>query len=699
MASPAPFGVETLERRLLLSSVLTSLASFSGADGQDPTSGVIVSNGIIYGTTSQGGANGDGEVYSVPVAGGTPTVLASFDGADGEDPEGVIVSGSTLYGATNQGGANGDGEIYSLPIGGGTPTILASFGGSAGSYPTGGVIEQGGALFGTTSSGGANDDGEVYELPSLAPGGTPEIVASFSSMTPVYPEGGLIWSNGYLYGTTAGGGDNDNGAVYSVSIGSGAPALTILGSFNFDGSNGEDPEAGLVLSGSTLYGTTENGGANDDGVIFSEPISGGTPTVVASLSSSTGDVPLGGLILVNGDTLYGTASQGGDLSLNNGTGDGTIFSLPLSGGTPNVEATFEGSNGEAPASPLATDDTGTLYGTTSAGGTDGDGTVFNVVSLATTGGPPLALTTPATSLSVDVGQNYTIDWTGGNSSDTVQLWAEGGPSNSWTELTSGVPETNGSYTWDTTGVDHGWYYFQAWDIPASGTPYAVQSPNYLHIVASGASAPNVSLSNPALSGGSVAQGTNYTLDFSAGDGSGDANPVYVQLWVYSGDTGQWSVLPNANYLPASQTSYVWDTTDVAPGWYSFAAHATNGDEWSYASSPGWVDVTVAAPTIAFTTPTSGQSAAAGGTFNLNWNITGISQTDLTNSTMQIWAQHVVDGSPVWTEVTAGADASSGTYAWTVPTTPGAGTYYAFTIWLNVGNDWWAQSSPNWLQVT
>jgi uncharacterized repeat protein (TIGR03803 family) len=193
-----------------------------------------------------------------------------------------------------------------LPIGGGTPTILASFGGSAGSYPTGGVIEQGGALFGTTSSGGANDDGEVYELPSLAPGGTPEIVASFSSMTPVYPEGGLIWSNGYLYGTTAGGGDNDNGAVYSVSIGSGAPALTILGSFNFDGSNGEDPEAGLVLSGSTLYGTTENGGANDDGVIFSEPISGGTPTVVASLSSSTGDVPLGGLILVNGDTLYGT---------------------------------------------------------------------------------------------------------------------------------------------------------------------------------------------------------------------------------------------------------------------------------------------------------------------------------------------------------------------------------------------------------
>jgi hypothetical protein len=325
---------------------------------------------------------------------------------------------------------------------------------------------------------------------------------------------------------------------------------------------------------------------------------------------------------------------------------------------------------------------------------------FNVTSVTVTQlTAPLALTTPATATAINEGDSYTIDWAGGNPTDTVQLWAEGGPSNSWTKLTPGVPETNGSYTWDTTGVDHGWYYFQAWDIPASGTPYAVQSPDWLHIVASGASAPNVSLNNPPFSTDSVAQGDSYTLNFTATDGAGDTNPIYVQLWVNSADTGQWTELPSASYLPATPSSYVWNTTGAAPGWYSFAAYATNGDQWSYASSPGWLHITVPTPTINFTTPTSGQSVATGGTFNLNWNITGLSTADASNSTMQIWAQYLNNGTPVWTEIAANVNASAGTYAWTVPTSPGAGTLYAFSIWLNDGEEWWAQASSNWLQVT
>ena len=320
---------------------------------------------------------------------------------------------------------------------------------------------------------------------------------------------------------------------------------------------------------------------------------------------------------------------------------------------------------------------------------------FSNVLITTT----LTLTTPAEADSVDEGNSYTIDWTGGKSTDTVQLWVEGGPTNSWTELTTGVPETNGSYTWNTSGVDHGWYYFQAYDIPSSGGTYTVQSPNYLHVTAPDASAPNISLSNPPESADSAAQGADYTINFTATDGTGDTNPIYVQLWVYSGNTGDWTELPNANYIPASQGSYVWNTTGILPGWYSFAAHATNGDQWSYASSPGWLNITVPTPTITFTTPTSTQSVAAGGTFNLDWNITGLSTSDAASATVQIWAQYLSDGSPVWTEIAASVKASNGTYAWTVPTSPGAGTYYAFSIWLNDGDEWWAQASPNWLQVT
>jgi hypothetical protein len=313
---------------------------------------------------------------------------------------------------------------------------------------------------------------------------------------------------------------------------------------------------------------------------------------------------------------------------------------------------------------------------------------------------PLALTTPGSGASVNVGSTYPIDGTGGASNDTVQIWAEGGPKNAWTKLASGIPASKGYYDWNTSGVDHGWYYFLAWDTPGDGaTAYSVVSPDYLHVVAPNATAPHVALTNPPLASASVSQGTSYTLHWTASDGSGDSNPLYVQLWAYSGDTGQWTELPNANYLPASQGSYALNTTGTPPGWYSFSIYATDEDLWSYAASPGWLDITVPKPTITFTTPTNGQSVGAGASFSLDWTITGLSASDLSNAIVQIWAQHVVNGSAVWTEIAASVDAADGTYTWTVPSSPGAGTYYAFGIYLNYGDDWWVQASANWLRVT
>jgi polygalacturonase len=311
----------------------------------------------------------------------------------------------------------------------------------------------------------------------------------------------------------------------------------------------------------------------------------------------------------------------------------------------------------------------------------------------------LTLTTPASATAVNVGNPFSINWTGGNSSDTVQLWAEGGPNAAWSELTTGVPDSNGSFSWDTTSVAHGWYHFMAWDIPVSGSVYSVDSPDFVHVVNPSAAAPNISISTPALSSDTVSEGSPYTINFAASDGSGDTNPVSVQLWVYSQDANTWSELPSANALPSSQTSYNWDTTGMAPGWYSFSAHATDGDQWSYAASPGWVHITSTVPTIAFTTPTSGQMTTAGGTFNINYSVTNLTASDLSQSTMQIWSQNIVNGSPVYTELTSSASPSAGTFAWTVPTSPGSGTFYSFVIWLHDGDQWYSQASPNYVQVS
>ena len=138
-----------------------------------------------------------------------------------------------------------------------------------------------------------------------------------------------------LYGTTAGGGTFGNGTVFSLPISGGTP--TVLASFN--GTNGNQPLGSLTRVGNTLYGTTSYGGTGHgginnfalfgDGTVFSVPVTGGTPTVLTSFNGSDGLGPEFGLTLA-GNTLYGACIGGG--AFGNGYGDGVVFSLPVSGG-------------------------------------------------------------------------------------------------------------------------------------------------------------------------------------------------------------------------------------------------------------------------------------------------------------------------------------------------------------------------------
>jgi uncharacterized repeat protein (TIGR03803 family) len=144
------------------------------------------------------------------------------------------------------------------------------------------------------------------------------------------PVGGLILSGNTLYGTAAYGGTNGNGTVFSVNTdGSGFTNLysftATAGSAGFLGtgtnSDGANPRAELILSGNTLYGTTPQGGSSGDGIVFAVNINGsGFPYLYSFTGGSDGADPRAGLIL-SGNTLYGTAIQGGS------SGNGTVFSL------------------------------------------------------------------------------------------------------------------------------------------------------------------------------------------------------------------------------------------------------------------------------------------------------------------------------------------------------------------------------------
>ena len=127
-------------------------------------------------------------------------------------------------------------------------------------------------------------------------------------------------SGSTLYGTTFGGGVTGNGTVFAVNI----DGLGFTNLYSFTGGNGgSGPHAGLTLSSNTLYGTTAGGGTSSNGTLFAINTDGsGFTSLYSFTGGSDGADPQSDLVL-SGNTLYGTANSGG------ASGNGTVFSFTL----------------------------------------------------------------------------------------------------------------------------------------------------------------------------------------------------------------------------------------------------------------------------------------------------------------------------------------------------------------------------------
>jgi uncharacterized repeat protein (TIGR03803 family) len=340
-------SVTTIPALLSVLSPATSIVSFDGTHGQSP-SGIVVSGSTIYGVARSGGANGDGEVFSVPVTGGTPNVLASFDSADA-GPIDLIVSGNTLYGMTFTSDSGSTTTVFSLPTSGGTPTVLASFSGGEDSQP-GELVLSGNSLYGAVN----NIVSSAYEIFSLpVTGGTPTIITSEPEgayISSLAVSGSTVFASAASYG--------DAGAwVFSVPV-TGGTATDLV----WLAAGGEGQQAtSLVVSGNTLFCSTayslgEGPGGGGDQEIFSLPTAGGTPTILYNFGINGNP---GELVLSDG-TLYG--ADGGNF----------VFALPASGGTPAPLAQLS----SVPSDLILSG--GTLYGALSGGGDNSDGDVFSI---------------------------------------------------------------------------------------------------------------------------------------------------------------------------------------------------------------------------------------------------------------------------------------------------------------------------------
>jgi uncharacterized repeat protein (TIGR03803 family) len=379
----------------------TILLSFNGAgDGGAPYFPVVMdATGNLYGTTAMRGANGAGTAFQLRSdghGGWTESVLFSFGimSVNGAFPSsGLLLDASgNLYGTTYQGGDFNFGTVYELsPDGNGgfTHTVLYSFQNDEqdGAIPFGDLtMDSAGNLYGTTSSGGANWSilGTVYELEHQSTGWRETVLHSFTSdqIDGVHPNTGLILdAAGNLYGVTESGGTTGAGTVYQMTPQSGGKWIErIIHNFSATGTAGINPVGKLTFDAAgNLFGGTSWGGIYGEGTVFEMKRKGGMWIERDLYSFNHNGVdgihPNDGLIFDAAGSLYGTTSEGGT------GGKGTVFKLsPHLNGiwTDKVlhNFRFNGSDGTSPNGGLIFDAAGNLYGTTFLGGADHGGTVF-----------------------------------------------------------------------------------------------------------------------------------------------------------------------------------------------------------------------------------------------------------------------------------------------------------------------------------
>jgi len=294
-----------------------------GADGATPNGGVIEdASGKLFGTTTAGGASGAGIVYSL--RGTTETVLYSFAGGtgDGSDPQaGLVMDASkNLYGTTSAGGASGNGTVFELfppksKTGAWTEKLLYSFGtGTDGAAPVGRVMfDTAGNLYGTTSAGGASGYGTVFQLqPGTA--WKENILHSFQNTDDGYtPYAGLVAdASGNFYGAATAGGSNGGGTLFELSPSGDSFTFSVITSVPGWGVSGTFRDV-LVQPNGVIYATTHCDGANNAGTIYQLTQSGGTWTYTLLYTFTGGSDGLYSIsnLVLKGGKLYGTTIYGG----------------------------------------------------------------------------------------------------------------------------------------------------------------------------------------------------------------------------------------------------------------------------------------------------------------------------------------------------------------------------------------------------
>jgi uncharacterized repeat protein (TIGR03803 family) len=369
----------TLYEFNLTGNVLTPLVDFTGSgtgNGGRGQASLIEVSGKIYGTTRQGGTNNAGVLFEYDYVNNVYAKKHEFLSSTGSIPLGtpMLATNGKLYGVTLQGGSNLFGTLYEFNLSTGVHSKKIDFAFSNGSQPNGSLaMGTNNKFYGLNNTGGANNLGTIFEYDYLL--GTYTLRASMTAGLSNQSFGSFVLAgNNKLYALTSAGGANGLGAIIEYTQGT-----TYVKRIDFTGTTGAaigaQPKGSMTLASAKLYGMTTAGGANGLGAIFEYDYVNNIYTkkldFTGTTSTVTGSAPEGTMLLASNGKLYGLTRTGGTSDL------GVLFEYDNTNNAYLTKVNFNGATlGSNPTGGLIQATNGKIYGTTSTGGSNGFGTLF-----------------------------------------------------------------------------------------------------------------------------------------------------------------------------------------------------------------------------------------------------------------------------------------------------------------------------------
>ncbi len=362
---------------------LVTKVNFTGANGANPKGSMMLgANGNLFGATWKGGTQDAGLLFEYTPGATSVTVRkADFSinvGGVGGNPGPTMVqlANGLIYGTTEIGGANGAGVLFEY-----NPTTFAytkknDFGGAGGYGPFGGLTLISGTskMYGTCTGGGQTESGLIYYYDPTA---TPAWVRALDfniANNGIYPENSMVQAyNGKLYGVTPDGGSYGWGVIFEYDITVSPAVYTRKIDFDASTTKGANPFAAPAIApNGKLYGTTLTGGASNLGSIYEYDVTAGTLTKKADFDGTNlGSSPRGGLVYVPAVGKFFGMTEGGGTS-----SSGVIYEYIPGASSITKRADLTTNTGFDPNGNLALAPNGKLYGMTYLGGTANQGTLF-----------------------------------------------------------------------------------------------------------------------------------------------------------------------------------------------------------------------------------------------------------------------------------------------------------------------------------